>query len=94
MTPAIRPLSDRIVVKRLPDPNSPSSIIEVPERAETKSLRGLVLAVGPGRRAEDGSRIPVDVRPGQTVLFGPLNDYELDDLCFIREADVRVVIDG
>jgi len=83
----IRPLDDRILVKRLEQPEwGPFAI---PDTAKAKSLRGVVLAVGPGCRSDEGRRIPLDVKPGDVVYFGPYTDLERDDWVMIREADVR-----
>ena len=84
---ALRPLSDRILVERLREPEL--GPILTPEIAQQKSLRGVIIAVGPGKRNEDGERIPMDVCPGQIVYFGPFIDLEHDDLVVIRQADIR-----
>lgn len=87
--PTIRPLDDRILVRRIPAENT--NQIVVPDVAEPRSTRGVVLAVGPGKRNEEGKRIKCDVLPGQIVHFGPYTDLDRDDWVMIREGDVRLV---
>jgi len=84
----LRPLSDRILVRRLDTSDKDGSIV-MPEIGKPKSLRGIVLAVGPGKRNAEGERIPVHVEVGQVVYFGPFTDLEHDDWVMIREPDVR-----
>lgn len=86
-----RPIHDRILIRRLPDAPV-SSLIFAPEIAKQNSLRGEVLAVGPGKWCCDHGRMrPVSVIPGQVVYFGQYSDYEDGDLLLITEADIRGV---
>jgi chaperonin GroES len=91
------PMHDRLLVKRFPDQERVGAIY-IPEDArrhtENYSARGVVLKVGPGRRDEDGTRIPCDVRPGAEIIFGRWTDWELfgQDVVLIQEADIRVVV--
>ena len=85
----IRPLDARVLVRRISAP-PPSALIIVPEMAVPDSQIGEVVAVGPGKRLEDGSRLPLEVQPGDLVRWGPYNDMELgDDLVMIQEGDIR-----
>ena len=86
----VRPLNDRILVQRLPSLAETGLIIR-PEVAQEASTRWLVMAVGPGKRGKRGQRIPCDVKPGDTVVLGPYNDYEQGDLAMFQEGDVRYV---
>lgn len=86
----VRPLNDRILVKRLPLEAQMSRII-APEISREPSYRGIVMAVGPGKRGKKGQRIPCDVKPGDVVLFGQYTDFEQDNLVMIQEQDVRYV---
>jgi chaperonin GroES len=90
-------MHDRLLVKRFPDQERVGAIY-IPEDArrhtENYSARGVILKVGPGRRASDGTRIPCDVQPGDEIIFGRWTDWELfgQDVVLIQEADIRVVV--
>ena len=86
----LRPLNDRVLVRRIQSPE-PSAIV-VPDCAQQPSLIGEVVAVGPGKRREDGSRQPLDVKPGQLVAFGNFTDFDDNDFVLIQEADVRGIV--
>ena len=88
----LRPLNDRVLVRRMPEPPL-STLIVIPDIAKPASMLGVVVAVGPGKRLEDGARLPLDVKPGDLVRWGPYNDYEDDDLVLIQEADIRFKLD-
>ena len=86
----LRPMNDRILVRRIKSQGQ--SRIIVPDSAQEPALIGEVVAVGPGKRRENGSRQPLDVKPGQLVAFGKYIDFEQDDLVLIQEADVRGIV--
>src|ERR1039457_7359466 len=86
----LRPLNDRVLVRRIQSPE-PAAIV-VPDCAQQPSLIGEVVAVGPGKRREDGSRQPLDVKPGQLVAFGNFTDFDDNDLVLIQEADIRGIV--
>jgi chaperonin GroES len=67
---ALRPLHDRVIVKRLDNERTTASGIVIPESAAEKPDQGEVLAVGPGKKTEDGKIVPVDLKVGDKVLFG------------------------
>lgn len=88
----IRPLYDRIIVKRIAaEEKSPGGII-IPDNAKEKPLEGEVLAVGNGKRLEDGTLLPLDVKVGDRVLFGKYAGTEVkidgEDRLILREDDV------
>ena len=88
----IRPLGDRIVVRRLPAVDGPEKIIVAPEVAAKESInRGEIIAVGPGKKNGKGVPVPLDVKPGQIVWFGRYMDYEEDNLAIIQQADIICV---
>ena len=94
----LRPLHDRIVVKRMEeDRTSPGGIV-IPDSATEKPSKGEVVAVGNGKVSENGDVRPVDVKVGDTVLFGKYSGTEVkvdgDDLLVMREDDVMAVIEG
>ena len=86
----VRPLNDRILVKRLPLPEQDGLII-APEIGREPSFRGKVVSVGPGKRGKHAQRIPCDVLPGDVVLFGKYTDFDRDDLVMIQEGDIRYI---
>ncbi|MBC8448946.1 MAG: co-chaperone GroES [Chloroflexi bacterium] len=92
----LKPLGDRIVVKPIErEERTPSGII-LPETAKEKPQEGEVLAVGPGRRDEDGDRIPMDVKEGDRVLYAKYagTEVKVDDqkLLILKESDILALI--
>ena len=94
----IRPLHDRVIIKRLEeDRTSPGGIL-IPDTAAEKPVMGKVVAVGKGKILEDGSVRALDVKVGDKILFGKYSGTEVkvdgDDLVVMREEDVMAVIEG
>ena len=73
----LRPLHDRVVVRRIDDPGPPPGAIIVPDSAKAKPQRGIVIAAGSGKSNADGRRVPLDVKAGDTVLFGKFAGQEI-----------------
>ena len=95
----IRPLYDRIVVKRIDDSaEKTASGLFIPDSAKEKPQEGEVIAVGQGKRADDGKLIPLDVKAGDRILFGKYSgsDIKLDneEYMIMREDEVLGVLDG
>ncbi len=94
----IRPLQDRVIVKRMEEETTSSGGIVLPDSATEKPIRGEVLAVGPGKTLDSGEKRPLEVKVGDTVLFGKYSGTEvkLDDeeLVVMREEDIMGVIEG
>ena len=92
-----RPLHDRVVVKRIDAEEKTAGGIIIPDTAKEKPMEGEVVAVGPGARGEDGTLHPLDVKPGDRVLFGKWSgtDIKLDgeDLIIMKESDIMGVIE-
>ena len=92
----IRPLQDRIVVKRLEGESKTKGGIIIPDTAKEKPIEGRVVAVGNGKIQKDGKARPLDVKPGDVVLFGKYSGQEVkldgEDHVLIREDDVLAVI--
>ena len=92
----IRPLHDRILIKRQEEKETRKGGIIIPDSAKEKPQEGKVIAVGNGKVTEDGKKIPLDVKAGDRVLFGKYsgNDITLDgqDLLIMKEEDVLGVI--
>ena len=93
----IRPLYDRIVVKRLDEKETTRSGIIIPDSAKEKPQRGQVIAVGDGKVNDDGERIPLDVKAGDFVLFGKYTSQEVkldgEEFLIMLEDEVLAIID-
>ncbi|MBZ0169219.1 molecular chaperone GroES [Candidatus Methylomirabilis lanthanidiphila] len=92
----VKPLHDRILVKRLEERETKKGGIIIPDSAKEKPQEGEVIAVGPGKVGDDGKRQPMDVKVGDKILFGKYSGSEvkLDDEEFLimREEDVLCVL--
>ena len=92
-----RPLHDRVLVKRVEEENKTKGGIIIPDTAKEKPMQGEVLAVGPGVRDEKGELVPLDVRPGDRVLFGKWSGTEVkmdgEELLIMKESDVMGVVE-
>ena len=88
----IRPLQDRVIVKRVAEEEKSKGGIIIPDTAKEKPQEGKVVAVGKGKVAEDGTVRPLDVKAGDRILFGKYSGTEIkidgEDLIILREADV------
>jgi chaperonin GroES len=93
----IRPLHDRILVKRIDEEAKTKGGLIIPDTAKEKPMEGKVLAVGKGRVDEDGKVHPLDVQKGDRVLFGKYSGSEIrvagDEHLIIREDDVLAVLE-
>lgn len=92
-----RPLYDRILVKRTEQEERTSGGIFIPETAKEKPIQGKVVAIGKGKMQEDGSVRPLDVKQGDTILFGKYSGTDIkidgDEYLIMREDDVLGIID-
>jgi len=95
---ALRPLHDRLLVKRLEEKEQVVGSIIIPDTAKEKPQQAKVLAIGPGRVTDDGKLQPIDVKVGDTVVFGKYSGTEVkidgDELLIIREDDVLGVLES
>ena len=93
-----RPLHDRVVVRRVEQEEKSSGGIIIPDTAKEKPMEGEVIAVGPGGRDDNGKLIPIDVKPGDRVLFGKWSGTEVkiegEELLIMKESDIMGVIEG
>ena len=93
-----RPLHDRVVVRRIDAEERTKGGIIIPDTAKEKPQEGEVIAVGPGARDETGKVQPLDVKPGNRVLFGKWSGTEVridgEDLLIMKESDIMGVIEG
>ena len=94
----IRPLHDRVIIKRLEEERTSPGGIVIPDSAAEKPVQGKVVAVGKGKILEDGQVRPLDVKVGDKILFGKYSGTEVkvdgDELVVMREEDVMAVIEG
>jgi len=92
----IRPLHDRIVVRRFEEGEQTSGRIIIPDSAKEKPQRGEVIAAGMGRTTKDGKRVPLDVKAGDFILFGKYTSQEIKldglDYLIMREDEVLAII--
>lgn len=93
----LRPLQDRIIVKRVEEETKTSGGIFIPETAKEKPQQGEIIAVGNGKRTEDGKVLPIDLKVGDKVLFGKYagTEIKLDgvDYLIMREDDILGVLE-
>ena len=93
-----RPLHDRVVVRRVEEDTKTAGGIIIPDTAKEKPQQGEVIAVGPGARDEQGKVVPLDVKPGDRVLFGKWSGTEVkidgEDMLIMKESDILGVIEG
>ena len=93
-----RPLHDRVVVRRVESEAKTKGGIIIPDTAKEKPSQGEIVAVGPGGRDEAGKLIPIDLKVGDTVLFGKWSGTEVkidgQDLLIMKESDIMGVIEG
>jgi len=94
---AIRPLHDRVLVRRLEDEKKSPGGIVIPDTAAEKPMQGEVIAVGNGKVQENGEQRPLDVKAGDKVLFGKYSGTEVkvdgEELLVMREDDIMGVIE-
>lgn len=94
----IRPLHDRVIIKRMEEERKSAGGIVLPDSATEKPSKGEVLAVGKGKILENGSVRPLDIQIGDKVLFGKYSGTEVkvdgDDVLVMREEDVMAVLEG
>jgi chaperonin GroES len=93
-----RPLHDRVVVRRIEQQEKTAGGIIIPDTAKEKPMEGEIVAVGPGGRDENGKLIPIDVKPGDRILFGKWSGTEVkidgEELLIMKESDIMGVIEG
>ncbi|MBC8519689.1 MAG: co-chaperone GroES [Gammaproteobacteria bacterium] len=94
----LRPLHDRVVVRRMEEERMSAGGIVIPDSATEKPSRGEIVAAGNGKVADNGSRQEMDVKVGDTVLFGKFAGTEIkvdgEELLVMNESDIMAVIEG
>lgn len=93
----VRPLHDRVIVKRIEEEETTKGGIIIPDTAKEKPIEGKVVAVGNGKIADDGKKIPLEVKVGDKVLFGKYAGTEIkidgEEHLIMREDDIVAVVD-
>ncbi len=93
----IRPLHDRVLVRRIEQDQKTAGGIIIPDTAQEKPQEGEVVAAGPGARAEDGKLTPLDVKAGDRIMFGKWSGSEVkvdgEELLIMKESDIMGVIE-
>jgi chaperonin GroES len=92
----VRPLHDRLLVRRLEEKETAGGGIIIPDTAREKPMKGKVLAVGDGRVLENGKKLPLDVKAGDKVLFGKYSGTEIkidgEEVLIVREDEVLAIL--
>jgi chaperonin GroES len=92
------PLHDRILIKRIEEKETAKGGIIIPDSAKEKQQEGEVIAVGNGKKTEDGKILPLDVKAGDRILFGKYSGTEIkvdnEDYLILKEEDVLGVVEG
>ena len=93
----VRPLQDRVLVKRVESETRSAGGIIIPDTAKEKPLEGIVIAVGAGKRLEDGSRVAPEVKEGDRVLFGKYAGTEIkvdgEEHMILKESDILGILE-
>ena len=93
-----RPLHDRVVVRRVEQEAKSAGGIIIPDTAKEKPMEGEIVAVGPGGRDESGKLIPIDLKPGDRILFGKWSGTEVkidgEDLLIMKESDILGIVEA
>ncbi len=97
MKTKVRPLHDRVIVKRMEEQEKTKGGIIIPDTAKEKPIEGKVIAVGAGKVAENGKRIPLQVKEGDRVLFGKYSGTDIkiegEDHLIMREDDIIAIVE-
>ena len=93
----IRPLHDRVIVKRVEEEEKTKGGIIIPDTAKEKPVEGKVIAVGDGKVADDGKKIPLEVKAGDSILFGKYAGTEIqiegEEHLIMREDDIIAIVE-
>ena len=94
----VKPLNDRVLVKRLEEMQVTKGGIYIPDTAKEKPVEGQVISVGPGKVNDQGNRVPLNVKAGDKILFGRYAGSEIkvegEDYLMMREDDILAIIEG
>jgi chaperonin GroES len=94
----VKPLNDRILVKRIEEAQVTKGGIVIPDTAKEKPIEGRVIAVGPGKMSDAGNRMSLQVKEGDRILFGKYSGTEIkvegEEYLMMREEDILAIIEG
>ena len=94
----IKPLHDRVVVRRIEEEGRTPGGVIIPDTAKEKPKEGEIVAVGPGARDESGKLVPLDLKAGDRILFGKWSGTEVkidgEDLLIMKESDIMGIVEG
>ena len=94
----VKPLNDRVLVKRIEEAQVTKGGIVIPDTAKEKPIEGRVIAVGPGKMSDAGNRMSLQVKEGDHILFGKYSGTEIkvegEDYLMMREEDILAIIKG
>ena len=92
----VRPLHDRVLVKRIEEEETVKGSIIIPDTAKEKPMEGEIVAVGPGKMSDEGKRFAMDVKEGDRILFGKYAGTEIkiddEDYVIMREEEILAVV--
>ncbi|MCI5600355.1 MAG: co-chaperone GroES [Hallerella porci] len=92
----IKPLADRVLIEPAPAEEKTESGLYIPDNAKEKPMQGKVIAVGPGKKDENGKAIPMEIKVGDQVLYGKYSGTEVSvegkDYLIVRESDVFAIL--
>ena len=92
----IKPLADRVLIEPAPAEEKTESGLYIPDNAKEKPMQGKVIAVGPGKKDENGKAIPMEIKVGDKVLYGKYSGTEVSvegkDYLIVRESDVFAIL--
>ncbi|MCD6262605.1 MAG: co-chaperone GroES [Deltaproteobacteria bacterium] len=93
----LRPLHDRVIIKRTEEEERTKGGIIIPDTAKEKPVEGIVIAVGDGKRTDDGKKLPLDVKEGDKVLFGKYAGTEIkidgEEHLIMKEDDIIAIVE-
>jgi chaperonin GroES len=94
----VKPLNDRVLVKRIEETQVTKGGIVIPDTAKEKPIEGRVIAVGPGKMSDAGNRMSLQVKEGDRILFGKYSGTEIkvegEEYLMMREEDILAIIEG
>jgi len=94
----VKPLNDRVLVKRIEEVQVTKGGIVIPDSAKEKPIEGLIMAVGPGKMSEQGQRMVLQLKEGDKVLFGKYAGTEIkmegEEFLMMREEDILAILEG
>jgi chaperonin GroES len=92
----LKPLADRVIVKPIEEQEKKKGGIIIPDTAKEKPMQGEIVAVGPGKRNDDGKKVPLEVKKGDRILYGKYSGTEVEieeqELLVMKESDIYAIV--